>query len=200
MIGNFKLTVCNPALVVIDMQKGGGMSVQASGIPTMAGFDKRVRKIVQVVDVARRQKIPVIFFVEVHRSDHIDFGRELDGVEGIHCIEGADDTELEPCLTPVDGDYFISKRRYSCFFGTDLEILLRGLKVNMLILAGELTDVCVHYTFVDAHQRDYRIKVLEDCVGGSTIERHEAALAAMKYLQRDSICSSTTFLDELQNG
>jgi nicotinamidase-related amidase len=70
----------------------------------------------------------------------------------------------------------------------------------MLILAGELTDVCVHYTFVDAHQRDYRIKVLEDCVGGSTIERHEAALAAMKYLQRDSICLSTTFLDELQNG
>jgi len=166
----------------------------------MAGFDKRVRKIVQVVDVARRQKIPVIFFAEVHRADHIDFGRELDGVEGIHCIEGADDTKLEPRLTPMDGDYFISKRRYSCFFGTDLEILLRGLKVNMLILAGELTDVCVHYTFVDAHQRDYRIKVLEDCVGGSTIERHEAALAAMKYLQRDSICLSTTFLDEVHNG
>ncbi|MDQ1710238.1 MAG: biuret amidohydrolase, partial [Frankiaceae bacterium] len=47
------------------------------------------------------------------------------------------------------------------------------------------TDVCVHYTFVDAHQRDFRVRVLEDCVGGSSVEAHDAALRAMTYLQRD---------------
>jgi len=93
----------------------------------------------------------------------------------------------------------IVKRRYSCFFGTDLEILLRGLKVETLILTGELTDVCVHYTFVDGHQRDYYVRVLTDCVGGSTMERHEASLEAMKYLQQDALCSSATLIDKLSS-
>tara|TARA_Y100001934_G_C12310099_1_gene754495 strand:+ start:789 stop:1382 length:594 start_codon:yes stop_codon:yes gene_type:complete len=194
-----KLIVGNTALVVIDMQKGGGMPVEASGIPTMAGFDIRVQKISKLVHFARTRKIPVIFFAEIHRANYVDFGRELDGVEGIHCIEGAEDTQLDSRLMPIDGDYFIAKRRYSCFFGTDLAILLSGLRVKTLILTGELTDVCVHYTFVDAHQRDYHIKVLEDCVGGSTIERHSAALAAMRYLQRDSVCLSDTFMDQFHN-
>ena len=111
------------------------------------------------------------------------FGRELDGVEDVHCVEGEIGTELVDELLPRVGDYFIRKRRYSCFFGTDLEILLKGLKAATLILAGELTDVCVHYTFVDAHQRDYYVRVVEDCVGGSTEARHEASLDAMEYLQ-----------------
>ena len=80
-------------------------------------------------------------------------------------------------------DYVIGKRRYSCFFGTDLEILLKGLKANTLILTGGLTDVCVHYTFVDGHQHDYFCRVVEDCVGGSSQRAHEGALEAMEYLQ-----------------
>ena len=44
-------------------------------------------------------------------------------------------------------DYSIQKRRYSCFYGTDLEILLKGLKAETLLLVGGLTDVCVRYTF-----------------------------------------------------
>jgi nicotinamidase-related amidase len=86
-------------------------------------------------------------------------------------------------LAPRQDEYVITKRRYSCFFGTDLEILLKGLKVDTLILLGGLTDVCVHYTFVDAHQHDYYTRVIEDCCGGSTHTRHEAALDAMEYLQ-----------------
>jgi nicotinamidase-related amidase len=80
-------------------------------------------------------------------------------------------------------DYLIKKRRYSAFFGTDLEILLRGLKVDTLLLCGGLTDVCVHYTFVDGHQSDYFCRVIEDCVAGSSEAAHEGALRAMEYLQ-----------------
>lgn len=46
-----------------------------------------------------------------------------------------------------------------------------------------LTDVCVHYTFVDAHQSDYYTRVVGDCVIGSSHEAHNASLAAMEYLQ-----------------
>lgn len=194
-----KLLAGQPVLIVIDMQRGGGMPVEESGIPTMAGFDERVRRIRAVVDAARAAHVPVIFFAEVHRPDYVDFGRELDGTEGVHCIEGAYDTELVEELRPTaPREYVIAKRRYSCFFGTDLLILLRGLKADTLLLTGELTDVCVHYTFVDGHQHDYRVRVLADCVGGSSEVRHAASLDAMQYLQRDALCTSDQVIAELR--
>jgi nicotinamidase-related amidase len=119
----------------------------------------------------------------VHRRSGVDFGRELDGAESVHCVEGDDATELWPTLRPIDGEYHIVKRRYSGFIGTDFDILLRGLRISTLVLIGGLTDVCVQYTFADAHQRDYYVRVVEDCVGGSSMARHEAALDAMEYLQ-----------------
>jgi nicotinamidase-related amidase len=63
-----------------------------------------------------------------------------------------------------------------------------------LVLVGSLTDVCVHYTFADAHQHDYRCRVVTDCVGGSSLEAHEAALRAMHYLQSDCLVTSDEVL------
>ena len=88
---------------------------------------------------------------------------------------------------PIQGEYLISKRRYSAFFGTDLEILLKGLHVDTLYLIGGLTDVCIHYTAVDAHQHDYHIKVVTDAVAGSSAEAHHYALRAIQYLQRNAL-------------
>jgi len=56
-------------------------------------------------------------------------------------------------------------------------------------LCGGLTDVCVHYTFVDGHQSDYFCRVIEDCVAGSSELAHEASLRAMEYLQQGARCS-----------
>ena len=123
-----------------------------------------------------------------HRADLIDFGRELDGDEDIHCLDDNPETDIaREVLDFRPGDYLIQKRRYSAFYGTDLEILLRGLKVDTLILTGGLTDVCVHYTFVDAHQGDYFCRVIDECVAGSSTEAHNAALRAMEYLQAGAI-------------
>ena len=65
--------------------------------------------------------------------------------------------------------------------------MLRGLQVDTLYLIGGLTDVCIHYTAVDAHQHDYHIRVVTDAVAGSSEEAHKYALKAMKYLQRDAL-------------
>ncbi len=97
----------------------------------------------------------------------VDFRRELDGSEDIHCMENSPYTDYAKLTYPIEGEYLISKRRYSAFFGTDLEILLKGLHVDTLYMMGGLTDVCIHYTAVDAHQNDYYIRVVKDAVADS---------------------------------
>lgn len=173
------------ALLVIDIQASTFIddSVVRS-IDNMPGYRDRMLEARKAIDAARAADIPVIFIQEIHRANLVDFGRELDGDEDVHCLENNPKTELAVEQMGIrPDDYRIQKRRYSCFYGTDLEILLKGLKAETLLLVGGLTDVCVHYTFVDGHQGDYFCRVIEDCVAGSSLEAHEAALRAMEYLQ-----------------
>ena len=146
-----------------------------------------IRNAKRVLDLFRAQKRPVIQIKELHRPDFVDFGRELDGSEGVHCLENSPYSDYAQLTYPLPGEYLISKRRYSAFFGTDLEILLKGLAADTLYLVGGLTDVCIHYTAVDAHQHDYHIRVVTDAVAGSSPEAHESALKAIQYLQRDAL-------------
>lgn len=173
------------ALLVIDIQQEDFKEMREDNMndPTW----DCIRNAKRVLDVFRAKKLPVIQVKEVHRPDMIDFGRELDGSEGIHCIESSPYTDYAELTYPIEGEYLISKRRYSAFFGTDLEILLKGLHVDTLYLIGGLTDVCIHYTAVDAHQHDYHIRVVADAVAGSSLEAHNYALKAMQYLQRDAL-------------
>ncbi|MEM6488208.1 MAG: isochorismatase family cysteine hydrolase [Pseudomonadota bacterium] len=178
------MIVGQAAVIVVDIQQGSFIQGYDVGIAKMPGYVDHMRRARPVIDAARAAGCPVIFIQEAHRPDGVDFGRELDGDETEHCVEGRPGTELAAEVTGYRaGDYFIRKRRYSAFFGTDLEILLKGLRVQTLILVGGLTDVCIHYTFVDGHQHDYYVRVVEDAVGGSSQAAHDAALAAMEYLQ-----------------
>ena len=190
------MIVGKPALIMVDWQRGGPyIPGEDSGVPHMDDGKERRVLVRKLVQTARAAQVPVIFIQEVHRPDMVDFGRELDGDEDVHCIEGLKSTEI--AAEEVDfrpGDYFVPKRRYSAFYATDLEILLKGLKVQTLILTGCLTDVCVHYTFVDGHQGDYYCRVVEDCVGGSSVEAHNAALRAMEYLQSGAVRRSDEIL------
>ncbi len=194
-----------PALIVIDIQAGTfDRGIKERAIPHMSDYAERVGQARLAIDKARACGIPVIFIQEVHRPDLVDFGRELDGSEAVHCLEDDPNTAIaveEMGFRP--DDYLIRKRRYSAFFGTDLEILLRGLKVDTLLLCGGLTDVCVHYSFVDGHQSDYFCRVIEDCVAGSGEEAHEAALRAMEYLQagaRRSLSEILTGMDDYRSA
>lgn len=186
-----KLIEGRAALIVIDIQKSTFIDDSEDRcIPNMKGFKDRMLATRKAVDAAHEADVPVIFIQEIHRRDLSDFGRELDGSEDVHCLEGDPGTPVaKEEMGYRDGDYIIPKRRYSAFFGTDFDILLRGLKVDTLILTGALTDVCVHYTFVDGHQHDYFVRVIEDCVAGSTVEAHQASLNAMEYLQTGAVRS-----------
>ena len=191
------------ALIVIDIQASTFVKKDNDdrAIPHMQDYDVRMLKSRALIDKARECDIPVIFIQEIHRANLVDFGRELDGDEDVHCLDNNPETDLaKEEMGFIPGDYHIQKRRYSAFFGTDFEILLRGLKVDTLLLVGGLTDVCVHYTFVDGHQSDYFCRVIEDCVAGSSIDAHDASLKAMEYLQTGAVCNREQVLAAMENS
>jgi nicotinamidase-related amidase len=193
-------TVERPVLVVIDVQRDWALPSEEAGIGRMDGVSSVVATIERLVDAARQAQVPVIFLQECHRRSGIDFGRELDGAEGPHCLEGAPGTALWPTLEPLESEPVVVKRRYSGFFATDLDIVLRGFGADGLVLVGGLTDVCVHYTFVDAHQLDYRVRVVEDAVVGSSVAAHRSALEAMAYLQRGAVTTAEAVVAALAGG
>jgi nicotinamidase-related amidase len=178
-------------MLVIDVQKGSYSEwAPSERLPLLPDRAERTRRVRPMVDAARAAGVPIIFFKEEHRADMVDFGRELDGTENVHCLDTSPATDFpfeELGIRPHD--YRITKRRYSCFFGTELEILLKGLKAETLILVGGFTDVCIHYTYADAHQHDYYCRVVEDCLVASSPPAHEASLRAMEYLQKGAVRS-----------
>ena len=185
-----------PVLLVVDVQGGPPAPGAEPSSPFLPGYQEAMDRIPDLVREARRHNVPIVFFQEAHRRDLVDFGRELDGAEGVHLLEGDSRTELSAALGVRPDDYVIRKRRYSCFFGTELEILLKGLAADTLILVGGHTDVCIHYTFVDAHQHDYFCRVVLDAVAGSSPAAHVAALAAMEYLQTGATRTSAEVVAE----
>jgi len=195
-----KTIVGNAAIIVVDIFESDFSEERefSEAIPSMKGNVQRMKQAAKFIKKGRKEGLPIIVIHEVHREDNIDFGRELDGSEGIHCIEDPNNSQL-----PIKGigmtkeDYVVYKRRYSAFFSTDLEILLKGLQVDTLILVGGMTDVCIHYTFVDGHQKNYYCRVLEDCVSGTSIKAHKGALNAMEYLQEGAVLSSKQMIKKI---
>ena len=171
------------ALLVIDVQHD--FIDEKAPVHCVGGKDMLPR-IKRLIEACRKANIPVIYTQEVHRASGIDMGRELDGAEPDHCLIGGRGVEIMEEIAPEPGDIVVTKPRYNAFLGTDLEFVLNGLRVlphDTLIICGDATNVCVHYTGAEAHQRDYRIKVVEDCCAGSSWEEHEAALTQLNYLQ-----------------
>ena len=187
------LIVGQPVVIAVDPQQGG--SEEGGGIPAnMSGRAERSARMIRIVDRARELGVPVVFIQEVHKRSMVEIGRELDGAEGPHCFEDDPKNDFIDGLDPLPEEFHIKKRRYSAFFGTELEIVLKGYGADTLILFGGLTDVCVHYTFADAHQHDYYTRVIEDAVLGSSEERHRASLDAMEYLQTGAVCTSNEII------
>jgi len=83
-------------------------------------------------------------------------------------------------LTPQKGDFIIPKRRFSAFYGTELDLLLREKKVDEVDIVGVLTNICVLYTAAWAQMLNYDVGVYRDGVTSTDLAAHEFALKEMK--------------------
>jgi len=171
------------ALLVIDVlndfvKPGGSLRVERA--------ERIVPKLKALVEWAREKGIPVIYACDAHRRG-VD--AEL-ALWGEHAIDGTWGAQVVDELRPEEGDFLVKKRRYSAFFGTDLDILLHELGVRKLILTGLVTNVCVQHTAADAFFRGYELVVVRDCCEALSAEAHERALEYMRTIYGARIITS----------
>jgi maleamate amidohydrolase len=79
-------------------------------------------------------------------------------------------------LVRDDSDIEVVKKRFSMFYGTELESLLEELDADPLILAGVNTHACIRTAAIDAYQRDFQVIIIRDCVASKDLEHHEITL------------------------
>lgn len=124
---------------------------------------------------ARKAGIPVIFCNDAHIKG-IDHELKL---WGDHAIAGTKGAEVIPELELCEKDYVVPKRRYSGFFHTDLDLLLKELGVDTVVITGLHTHMCVRHTSADAYCLGYNIIVPKDATNSFTEEDYQYGL---KYL------------------
>lgn len=194
-----ELDLRKTAVVVVDMMndfcKPGGIMYLEEGKVVVAPIQR-------LVTAARAHRIPVIWVQQRYRVDKYD--KVTEKRKGT-CYEGSwggrqiDELPVEP------EDYIVYKRRYSGFFQTDLDLTLRDMGAEKVIIVGTVTNICVRGTVADAFQLDYEVYMPTDGVK-ATDERAEAAhlwdiethfgtlttvdelVAAMDGLQPEDVC------------
>ena len=161
------------ALLVIDMLNDFIKPDGALYIGEEAG--RVTKEIEAIVSNARREGMPIIYICDNHRADDAEFN-----MFKAHCVRGTKGAEIVEELAPQPGDYIIPKRRYSAFFGTDLDATLREMGVSELVLVGVCTNICVLYTAADARMLNYEVTVVKNGVASFSREAHEFALKEME--------------------
>jgi len=172
-----KLNRKKTALLVIDMQK---FFLDENSPTFTCGGLAILPNIKRLILSFREQGLPVIYTKHVHHPDHIDSGIMGWWWEGM-CIEGSPESEIHEDISPAEEEKVILKHRYSAFYNTDLETILRCMKIEDLVITGLMTNLCCESTARDAYYRDYRVFFLADGTGSINEEMHVASLLNLAF-------------------
>jgi nicotinamidase-related amidase len=130
----------------------------------------------RVIAVARERTMPVIFVRVAFRPGSPEVSARNQSFSALRAEarmdETSDGTKIHPRLAPHEGDVVVTKRRVSAFTGSDLEVVLRSLEVDHLVLTGVSTSGVVLSTTRQAADLDYRITVLADACADPDVEVH----------------------------
>lgn len=167
-------------MIIVDMVKD---FTDPKGLVYYPQNREILPRIKQVLAVCRKHGLLIIFLRHCYRRHKFD--KNLLNMRP-NCIEGTSGAEIDPALEvdPVR-DYVINKRRYSGFFATDLDLVLREHQIENVIIVGTKTNCCVRATVTDAHNLDYQPVVLSDCVATDDETVNQVHLTDIKkYLGR----------------
>jgi ureidoacrylate peracid hydrolase len=205
---DLQFEIGNSAVLVIDMQNDFGSE---GGMFHRAGIDiSKIQRAVDptrsVINAARSRGMQIIYLKMGFKADLSDAGppnspnydrhkqmsfgahvRAPDGSESRILIRDTWNTAILEALTPEPQDIVLYKHRFSGFFETDLDKVLKQLGIKHLIITGCTTSICVDSTIRDAMFRDYLCILLEDCTAepigdGPKFSNHEASLLTIQVL------------------
>jgi nicotinamidase-related amidase len=165
------------ALLVIDMQNFF-VDTRSKGLgPISPTVLSNTRRLIQAF---RKSGRPIIYTRHVHREDGSDAGI-LGWWWPDMIVEGGWDSEIHEEIAPEPSDKVIFKHRYSAFYNTDLEIVLRCKGIEDVVICGVMTNLCCESTAREAYFRDYRVFFLADATGTAHPEMHAATLLNLSY-------------------
>ena len=158
-------------VLVVDMLKG----FLEDGNPMYIGAGPRriIPNIQKLLDEEISKGSKIIFLCDSHDPGDREFE-----MFPPHCLTGTEEAEVIPELAKYEGE-IIPKKRYSGFYGTNLEDRLAELKPEKVIICGVLTNICVMHTAAEARNRDYKVEIPVDCVASPDIAGHRFALEHM---------------------
>ncbi|MFC1867493.1 cysteine hydrolase family protein [Thermodesulfobacteriota bacterium] len=158
------------AIVVVDMQNA---FVNQGGMFDLRGFDispsqQIIDPIGKILDAARKRRLKVIYIVHVLSPDLHEVGssdpfwyksvkiyRETPEWADKFIIRDTWGVKIIDALKPQDSDIIIEKPRFSAFFGTNFDIILKSLDVKNLFFTGCATNICVEASIRDAANLGY---------------------------------------------
>ena len=205
-----RLDAARTALIVVDMEN----DFVAPGAPmeTPAGR-AMLPNLKRAIAFCRDQGIRVIYTTHAHRRDGCDMGLFDDLWPPIASraglVDGEPGIDIYPEIAPRADEIVVKKHRYSAFFGTDLEIVLRGLGIDTVVITGVTTENCCHATARDAMFRDYKVVFLSDATGTfdypdvgqggmSADEVHRATLIILS-VSTAHVMTTEQFMDRVAN-
>jgi len=190
-------------LMVIDMQNdfvldGAIMQVKEARnqVPKIRGLIGKCRELSVPVIYTIQETDPVFCPLEVAALPHLKGGGMRRGTKGMEVIDE---------LAPEPDDIIVCKRRFSAFYQTDLEIILRNIRgsvnpVDTIIICGTVTNICCESTARDAFFRDYKVVFGTDICSANTLEAHNATLANMEIFGRNMDCTAIIAALEIGKG
>ncbi|WP_407167311.1 cysteine hydrolase family protein [Bradyrhizobium sp. ORS 111] len=165
----YQCEIIDPArtvMIVVDMQNdfvADGAKLRSAQAAAM------VPRLAQTLEACRDKGIRVIYTAHVHRRDGSDMGLYDDLYAPIadrsSLVDGSDGVEIFKDLAPAPGEHVIKKHRYSAFFSTDLDLILREWGITTVIISGTTTENCCHATARDAMFHNYKVVFLSDATG-----------------------------------
>jgi nicotinamidase-related amidase len=174
------ITAKNTAVIVVDMQN---IWLHPRGARYLPMSEDIVPRIQNLLRFCRSNRVPVIYLHTTKRKDLADVGIFADIKPQTHDandewsnFEGTPGAEFYEPVKPAEGDLLVKKFRYSGFYGTQLENLLRALSRDTIAISGVATNVCCDSTARDGAMRDFKVLFLSDCNASFTQEEQEAAL------------------------
>lgn len=167
------------ALLIIDMQND--FASEKAVLP-VAGANAIIKTVGQVLREFRTRNLPVFHVVRVHQPDgsDVEWFRKEFFQKTPFAVRGTNGAAVIDDLKPVTGEYLLEKIRMSAFIGTGLDLTLRTLGVDTIVITGIQTPNCIRTTVFDAMAYNYETVLVNDATGAQTKEIHEANILDMK--------------------